>query len=137
VTPCRNGGKLVIETRDVELDRNYAQAHVATTPGRYVLLAVSDEGTGMDAEVQRHIFEPFFTTKTADKGTGLGLAMAYGIVKQSGGNIWVYSEPGHGTTFKIYLPIVDGVEEPDEKPKAVSAPGTGSETISWWKTKMN
>ena len=122
------GGKLIIETQNVDLDEHPVGQHSPTVPGRYILLTVTDTGVGMDKETLSHIFEPFFTTKEKDKGTGLGLSVVYGVVKQSGGYIWVDSEPAKGTTFKIFLPRVEEAVESDNRQPSVKSL-KGSETI--------
>ncbi|MBZ5535004.1 MAG: PAS domain S-box protein [Acidobacteriia bacterium] len=123
------GGRLIIETRNVELEESFAHRRLAYNPGPYVMLAVSDTGVGMNKETQDRIFEPFFTTKERGKGTGLGLSTVFGIVKQSAGNVSVYSEPGRGTTIKIYLPRVEEPLSETQKQKSPVFPRRGSETI--------
>jgi two-component system cell cycle sensor histidine kinase/response regulator CckA len=123
------GGKITIETANVTLDKADARRHVVVRPGTYVRLCVSDTGTGMDAATQARIFEPFFTTKEPGKGTGLGLSTVYGVIKQSGGYIWVYSEPGQGATFKIYVPQVGEEFEGAEATEPRAAPRRGAETV--------
>jgi two-component system, cell cycle sensor histidine kinase and response regulator CckA len=122
------GGRITVETADVCLDESYASTHMGVQPGEFVMIAVSDTGEGMDEDVLRRVFEPFFTTKEQGKGTGLGLATVYGMAKQNGGDVWVYSEPGKGTTFKLYLPSVD--EPGAALPTVLSQPAPrGCETI--------
>jgi PAS domain S-box-containing protein len=124
------GGRVTIETMNAYIDESYAQAHTEVVPGRYVLISVSDTGTGMDPDTIRRAFEPFFTTKPVGKGTGLGLSQVYGFAKQSGGHVKIYSEVGHGTTVKVYLPRLERVaEEPDAQAVTAIAEGNPNETI--------
>lgn len=123
-----DGGKLLFETHNVVLDREYARTHLDVKPGEYVLVGVSDTGTGMERAVSERIYEPFFSTKGAGEGTGLGLAMVYGIVKNHDGHVQCYSEPGHGTTFKIYLPATERKEQ-DDREISEELPVGGTETI--------
>jgi CheY-like chemotaxis protein len=123
-----SGGTLLLETANVTLDETYVSHHPGVAPGPHVMLAVTDTGVGMDQETRQHLFEPFFTTKTVGRGTGLGLATVYGIVQQSGGSIWVYSEPGHGTSFKLYFPRVNDAAPKAAEPACADV-GEGRETI--------
>jgi two-component system, cell cycle sensor histidine kinase and response regulator CckA len=123
------GGKLTIETTNIDLDEVYTEQHKSVIPGPYVLLAVSDTGHGMQHDTLPHIFEPFYTNKEQGKGTGMGLATVYGIVKQSGGDIWVYSEPEKGSIFKIYLPRVEAAPEVEEQRVLPARELRGHETI--------
>jgi CheY-like chemotaxis protein len=123
------GGTIVVETRNVDLDGNYCEEHGSVAEGPYILLSISDTGHGMDRATKDRIFEPFFTTKTQGKGTGLGLSTVYGIVKQSGGNVWVYSEVGRGTTFKIYLPRTASGREESKTVERSPRPTSGCELV--------
>jgi len=123
------GGTVTLETANVELEQAYADEHAGVRPGPHVMLAVSDTGIGMDAETQAHIFEPFFTTKEMGKGSGLGLATVYGVVQQSGGHVSVYSEPGRGSTFKVYLPRAGDVVEAQAVSPVQQPAMRGKETI--------
>jgi PAS domain S-box-containing protein len=123
------GGRITVETANVSLDAEYVEKHPESQFGPHVMLSVSDTGTGMSRETQARLFEPFFTTKAPGTGTGLGLSTVYGIVKQSGGNIWVYSEPGHGTTFKVYFPRASGNEQPLPSKPVLLADFRGTETV--------
>lgn len=122
------GGTVTIDTRNLLVDEEHAASHIAMSPGRHVLMSVSDTGDGMNEETRARVFDPFFTTKAQGKGTGLGLSTVYGIVKQSGGSIWVYSEVGLGTTFKLYFPVSGPDGSSGERAPFASA-GVGSERI--------
>ena len=123
------GGKLFIHTSNVDLDETYSRQHAYVKEGRYVMVSLSDTGCGMDKQTQAKVFEPFFTTKEPGKGTGLGLSTVYGIVKQNGGYIWVYSEIGKGATFRIYFPRAEGAEHRAQEQLAPPLPPNGTETV--------
>jgi CheY-like chemotaxis protein len=124
-----DGGRIIMETVNTDLDEGYAAQHAGVQAGPYVLLSITDTGAGMTPQVMQHIFEPFFTTKDLGVGTGLGLSTVYGIVKQAGGWIWVYSEPGKGSTFKVYLPRAGGAPEPLAAPVSAAQTLRGTETV--------
>jgi CheY-like chemotaxis protein len=123
------GGRIIMETSNADLDESYAAQHAGVKAGPYVLLSITDTGAGMTQEVMQHIFDPFFTTKDIGAGTGLGLSTVYGIVKQAGGWIWVYSEPGQGSTFKVYLPRAGGATDPLPEPVQAAESPRGTETV--------